>query len=398
MTVHPPVPTIGPRLTAIMAVACGMMAANLYFAQALIGEIAPAVGLSGSAAGLVVTLTQLGYGAGLFLVVSLADLVENKRLILLMTVGACLGELGIWLSRGAGSLLVFSFVAGFCSVGAQIMVPLAAHLAPEDRRGRIVGNIMGGLIAGIMLARPLANGIAAVAGWRTIFGLSAIAMALLGLVLARTLPERRPRPRFRYGELLWSSLVLLVRTPTIRRRTAYQTTMFAAFNLFWTAVPLLLATRFGLGQGGIALFALAGAGGALAAPIAGRLGDGGHGRAGTFAALVAAPVAFAIAGWAAGAMALVVLALAAVLLDAATQTNQVLGQRVLYSMAPDARGRINAVYMTVVFLGGALGSAVGAASFASRGWTAIAWEGAILGLGVVALFLTERRRGGDTPA
>ncbi len=397
MTAHQPVPTIGPRLTAIMAVACGMMAANLYFAQALVGEIAPAVGLSGSAAGLVVTVTQLGFGAGLFLIVSLADLVENKRLILLMTAGACLGELGIWLSRGAAGLLVFSFVAGFCSVGAQIMVPLAAHLAPEDRRGRIVGNIMGGLIAGIMLARPLANGIAAVAGWRTIFGLSAIAMALLGLVLARTLPERRPQPRFRYGELLRSSLVLLVRTPTIRRRTAYQATMFAAFNLFWTAVPLLLSTRFGLGQAGIALFALAGAGGALAAPIAGRLGDGGHGRAGTFAALVAAPVAFAIAGWAAAAMALVVLALAAVMLDAATQTNQVLGQRVLYSMAPDARGRINAVYMTVVFLGGALGSAVGAASFANGGWTLIAWEGAILGVGVVALFLTERRAGGDTP-
>ncbi|MGI4731845.1 MAG: MFS transporter [Janthinobacterium lividum] len=377
------------RLTVIMAVACGMMVANLYFAQALIGEIAPSLGLSGGAAGLIVTLTQLGYGAGLFLVVSLADLVENRRLILVMTAGACLGELGIWLSHGATSFLLFSFLGGFCSVGAQIMVPLAAHLAPEERRGSVVGNIMGGLIAGIMLARPLANGLAAVAGWRAIFGVSAIAMAVLGVVLARTLPERRPAPRMRYGQLLVSSLRLLIRTPAIRRRTAYQATMFAMFNLFWTAVPLLLARRFGLGQPGIALFALAGAGGALAAPLAGRLGDRGHVRAGTLLALACAPLAFAIAGWAAAVGTVVVLAGAAVLLDAATQTNQVLGQRILYSIEPEARGRINAVYMTVVFIGGAAGSAVGALAFAQGGWTAIAWVGAGLGVAVLALFLTE---------
>ncbi len=387
----PDTPTINHRLTAIMAIACGMMVANLYFAQALIGEIAPAVGLSASAAGLVVTLTQLGYGAGLFLIVSLADLVENRRLILLMTAGACLGELGIWLSRGATGFLVFSFVSGFCSVGAQIMVPLAAHLAPEERRGRVVGNIMAGLIAGIMLARPAANGLAAIAGWRTIFGVSAVAMAVLGLVLARTLPERRPKPGLRYGQILLSSVSLLANSRIIQRRTAYHATIFAMFNLFWTAVPLLLAGRFGLGQPGIALFALAGAGGALAAPLAGRLGDSGYVRAGTAVALVAAPVAFLISGWAAAASALVVLAAAAALLDAATQTNQVLGQRVLYSLAPDARGRINAIYMTVVFLGGAAGSTLGAASFARGGWSAVCWAGVALGVAVLALFLTEGR-------
>jgi predicted MFS family arabinose efflux permease len=389
-----PVEEIGPGLTAIFAVACGAMVANLYYAQALIGEIAPALGLHGGTAGLIVTLTQLGYGAGLFLVVSLADLVENRRLILWLTAGACLGQLGIWLSGGAASFLLFSFVSGFCSVGAQIMVPLAAHLAPDWRRGRVVGNIMGGLIAGIMLARPLASGLAALAGWRAIFGVSTLAMAALGLLLAHALPERRPAPGIRYGEVLASSLSLLVRTPVIRRRTAYQATMFAAFNLFWTAVPLLLAHGFGLRQAGMALFALAGAGGALAAPIAGRLGDRGHVRAGTATALASAIVAFAIAGWAAAAHALLMLAVAAVLLDAATQTNQVLGQRVLYSLAPAARGRINAVYMTVVFLAGALGSTLAAWSYAVGGWTVTAWIGAGLGAAAFLLFLTERRSDG----
>jgi len=382
---------MSPALTTVFSVACGLMVANLYYAQALIGEIAPALGLHGAVAGLVVTLTQLGYGAGLFFVVSLADRVENRRLILVLTTGACLGLLGTWMAADAVSFLLFSFVTGFCSVGAQIMVPLAAHLAPEHRRGQVVGNIMGGLITGIMLARPVANGLAAIAGWRAIFGLSAIGMAALALLIVRTVPQRRPEPDLRYGQLLLSSLSLLVRTPEIRRRTAYQATMFAAFNLFWTAVPLLLGARFGLGQGGIALFALAGAGGALAAPVAGRLGDRGYIRAGTAAALASALIAFLIAGWAAAAHALILLAAAAVLLDAATQMNQVLGQRVLFSIAPEARGRINAVYMTVVFLAGALGSMLATLSFDHGGWTATASVGAGLVTGALLLFLTERR-------
>lgn len=384
-------PGIGPGLTAIFSLSCGLMVANLYYAQALIGEIAPALGLHGAVAGLVVTATQLGYGAGLFFVVCLADRIENKRLILLLTGGACCGLLGTWLATGATTFLLFSFLTGFCSVGAQIMVPLAAHLAPEATRGRVVGNIMGGLIAGIMLARPLANIVAAVADWRMIFALSALGMAALGLLIARTVPQRRPEPGLRYGALLRSSIMLLAKTPVVRRRTAYQATMFAAFSLFWTAAPLLLAGRFGLGQAGIALFALAGAGGALAAPVAGRLGDRGYVRAGTAAALASAIVAFVIAGYAAAAHALLLLAVAAVTLDAATQLNQVLGQRVLFSIAPEARGRINAAYMTVVFLAGALGSILATISFERGGWTATASVGGVLVAAALALFLTERR-------
>jgi MFS family permease len=253
-------PALTPALTAIFAIACGVIVANLYYAQALIGDIAPALGLSESRAGAIVTLTQLGYGAGLFLIVSLADLVENRRLILLLTAGTCAGLIGIASSSGAAAFLAFSFVTGFCAVGAQIIVPLAAHLAPEATRGRTVGNIMGGLIAGIMLARPVANALAAVAGWRAIFIVAAVLTGALALVLARIVPERRPTKGPGYRALLGSSLTLLVRNPAIRRRTAYQAAMFAAFNMFWTAVPLVLARQFDLGQGGIALFALASVG------------------------------------------------------------------------------------------------------------------------------------------
>ena len=380
-------------LTVVFAVACGLMVANLYYAQALIGEIGPALGLHDSIAALAVTLTQLGYGAGLLLIVSLADLVENRRLILVMVAGAALGLLGMFLAKGAATFLLFSFVTGFCSVGAQIMVPLAAHLAPEARRGRVVGNVMSGLITGIMLARPLANALAAVAGWRAIFALSSLTMVVLGLVLARLLPTRRPDVGLGYTQVLRSSLSLLVRTPIVRRRTAYQATLFAAFNLFWTAVPLLLARRFGLGQLGIALFALAGAGGALAAPLAGRWGDRGYIRSGTAAALLVAIGALLASVWAVDARALLALGAAAVLLDAATQFNQVLGQRVLYSIAPDARGRINASYMTMVFIGAACGSTLASYTFSRGGWSTTAWTGAAMVTAALLLFLTEPRDG-----
>ena len=382
-----------PALTTLFAVACGMMVANIYYAQALIGAIAPALGLHGSTAGLIVTLTQLGYGAGLLLIVSLADLVENRRLILTMIAGTTIGLIGLIFSTSAMSFLIFSFVTGFCAVGAQIMVPLAAHLAPDAKRGQVIGNIMAGLITGIMLARPLASGLASVAGWRAIFAVSAVAMVALALLLARMLPERRPSPGLGYRQILASSFKLLARTPAIRRRTAYQTTMFAIFNLFWTAVPLVLATRFGLGQGGIALFALAGAGGALTAPVAGRLGDRGHIRWGTGIALASAILACLVAGWAGATHMLITLACAAVLLDAATQLNQVLGQRVIYAIAPDARGRINAVYMTVVFLGGAAGSMLASVSLYHGGWTATMAVGGVLAAAAFALFLTEPRGG-----
>lgn len=386
-----PRPDIEGRLTLVFAVACGVMVANLYYAQALIGEIAPALGLHDKAAALAITLTQLGYGAGLLLIVSLADLVENRRLILVMVAGAALGLAGMFVSQGVAGFLLFSFVTGFCSVGAQIMVPLAAHLAPEERRGRVVGNVMGGLIAGIMLARPLANALAAVAGWRAIFGVSSVAMVVLALLLARLLPTRRPASGMHYGQILASSLSLLVRTPVVRRRTAYQAILFATFNLFWTAVPLLLADRFGLGQWGIALFALAGAGGALAAPLAGRLGDRGYLRIGTAGALIVAVGALLASIWAVDLHAVLLLGAAAVLLDAATQFNQVLGQRVLYSVAPEARGRINASYMTVVFLGAACGSTLASYTYYHGGWATTAWTGAAMVAAALLLFLTEPR-------
>jgi len=367
------------------------MVANLYYSQALIGLIAPAIGLAPRMAGLVVTLTQLGYGSGLLFIVSLADLVENRQLAFVMLSGVVISLIGVATSTSASTFLVFSFLTGFCCVGAQILIPFAAHLASDETRGRVVGNIMGGLVAGIMLARPAASLLAASFGWRAIFWVSAAGMVALGVLLSRVLPERRPRTTLHYGQILLSTVRLLVTQPVIRRRAAYQATLFASFNLFWTATPLFLAQRFGFGQRGIALFALAGAGGALAAPIAGRLADRGYIHVGTAGALAAAILAFLVAGWSGVAGTLIVLAAAAILLDGATQFNQVTSQRVIYSIDPAARGRITSIFMTCVFIGGATGSSLAPVALINGGWLGISLTGAAMVTAAFLLFLTESR-------
>jgi predicted MFS family arabinose efflux permease len=385
-------------LTVACAVTCGAMVANLYYAQPLIDLIAPELRLSENISGLIVTLTQLGYGAGLLLIVSAADRVENRRLILTTLICAAVALAGIATSSSAPFFLATAVAVGFCSAGAQVVVPFAASLAPEERRGRTIGNVMAGLLAGIMLARPAASMLADTLGWRAVFWVSAGLMLVLAGWLAKALPrshqpEGSRTRRMSYGPTLRSMGHILVRTPQLQRRAIYQGIVFAIFNIFWTAAPLMLVRGFGYGQQGIALFALAGAGGALAAPLAGRLGDRGYIRIGTAVALVTVALSCVLSSWAAAIHSLAALVIFAVTLDAATQVNQVLGQRVIYSLASEARGRMNAIYMTIIFLLGAGGSAVATLTYHHGGWWTSMLAAAVLGLIVLAIFATEFRRG-----
>ncbi|WP_237561412.1 MFS transporter [Frateuria defendens] len=380
-------------LTAVFAAACGLSVANIYYAQPLIALIAPALGLHAGLAGLVVALTQLGYGAGLLLLVPLADEVENRRLVLWLFGGVVLGLLGVGVATSAAGFLAATFVVGVCAAATQILVPFASQLAPDASRGRVVGNVMGGLLAGVMLARPFASAVAAAFGWRAVFFVTAALMLALIVVLAKALPPRHPGgERTPYRRIVASMPRLYLRTPLLRRRAFYQGMMFAAFNVFWTGSPLLLAQAFGFGQPAIAVFALAGAAGALSAPLAGRLADRGLTRPATGAALAAAVLAFVLAGWAGHAHSLAWLVLAALLLDAAVQVCQVLSLRSIYMLAPELRGRFNGLFMTSVFVCGAGGSVLAAAVYTAFGWTGLAVLGALCGLAALALYATEFRR------
>jgi predicted MFS family arabinose efflux permease len=377
---------------AIFATACGLVVANIYYSQPLLGLIAPALGLRAGLAGLIVALTQLGYAAGLLFLVPLSDVIENRRLVIWALGAVVLGLFGIALSDSAMTFMAASFVVGVSAVATQILVPFASHLAPEESRGKVVGTVMSGLLGGIMLARPFSSYVAATFGWRAVFYISAGMMLALILALLRVLPERRPATQLAYLQILRSLPGLVARTPLLRRRAFYQGMMFGGFNIFWTGTPLLLAREFGLGHRSIALFTLAGAAGALSAPIAGRLADRGLTRPATGWALVSALVAFIIAVGAGYAHSVTLLVVAALVLDAAVQVCQVLSLRSIYMLAPGLRGRLNGLFISFAFLGGAAGSGLAAAVYASRGWSTLASLGALFIFIALAQYASELRR------
>lgn len=384
-------------MTFIMALACGLIAANLYYAQPLAGPIAADIGLPQHATGLIVTLTQIGYGLGLLFVVPLGDLLENRRLILTMIGLVTLSLVAAGLSSTPAPFLMASLAVGLSSVAVQMIVPFAANLAPDAIRGRVVGNVMSGLMLGIMLARPAASFIAEFSSWHVVFFLSAALMVALGLILARSLPERRPQTRIGYFALIASMGTLVKTQPVLRRRAAYQALQFAAFSLFWTVTPLLLAgPQFQISQAGIALFALAGVAGAIASPIAGRLADRNLGRPATILGIVCVLIAFPLTHLAGAGTtaALVLLTLAAIVLDFGVTTTLVIGQRSIYGLGAELRGRLNGLYMATFFMGGALGSAIGAWAFAEGGWWLASSVGTALPAAALAYFLTERKAAG----
>jgi predicted MFS family arabinose efflux permease len=385
------------RLMLVLAVACGMAVANIYYAQPLLASIATAFRVSQGSTAMVVTLTQLGYALGMVVLLPLGDLVENRALASRTLLVTAVALVAAGLSPDFGVFLVMSVLVGMVSVVAQILIPFAAHLAHERERGKVVGTVMTGLLLGILLARTVSSLVAAAWGWRTIYLISAALMVGLSLLLVRLLPKRQPSHTSSYPRLLLSTLRLVREEPALRRRAACQALMFGAFSCYWTSVGFELIHRHHLGQVGIGMFALVGAAGAAAAPLAGRLGDRGHGHLGSGLALLLAIAAMVLADLGAGS--LLLLALAGILLDLAVQSHQVFSQREIYGLRADARARVNTVFMTSVFLGGALATGVSGILHDSYGWTGVTLLGAALplvGLAVWAVSALRQPRAGRT--
>lgn len=367
------------RLVLLFAFCCGAIVANLYYAQPIVALIASDLHLSGGMASLIVSLTQIGYAAGLFFLVPLGDLIENKKLMV-VTASMSIGSLAAAACvRQPGVFLTVSLIIGFSSVAVQLLIPLAAHLAPSETRGRVVGTIMSGLLFGILLSRPIASFVADHFGWRAVFASASVTMAIVTVMLMLTIPSRHPEHTATYTQLIRSLGRLIATLPMLRQRSLYQGLLFSSFSLFWTAVPIELANHYRLSQSKIALFSLVGAIGATSAPLAGRLADAGHTQRATTVALVLATVSFIPVLLVPG-LAVPGLIATGIVLDFAVQLNMVLGQREIYALDASSRNRLNAVYMTSIFVGGAVGSAFAGMLYEHGGWTWIALAGALLPL------------------
>jgi predicted MFS family arabinose efflux permease len=380
--------TMSRRLVLLLAITCGAAVANLYYVQPLLNVVGAAFGVSDARAGLLVTCAQVGYLLGLALLVPLGDLLERRRLITVLLIGAA-GSGAACAAAPSIVVLGAALVAvGAMSVVAMIVVPLAATLAGPRQRGQVVGTVMSGLLIGILLSRTLSGLVAELGGWRLVFALAAFGMLALAVALRRGLSPVEPAERLPYKDLLRSVLSLVKSEPVLRRRMALGALSMGGFSVLWTSIAFLLAKPpYDYGEGVIGLFGLAGLAGALVAPLAGRLADRGHDRSSLLILLIAT-----LASWgllALGASSLPALIAGIVVFDAGVQGSHINNQDAIYRLQPEARSRLTTAYMVAFFAGGVLGSVLSATLYSTGGWNAICALGA--GFALIALVVVQLR-------
>ncbi|ATF91295.1 MFS transporter [Cedecea neteri] len=370
---------LSPALIVLMSVATGLAVASNYYAQPLLDTIANAFSLSVNQAGFIVTTAQLGYAAGLLLLVPLGDMFERRGLIVFMTLLAAGGMLITATSQSLWMMILGTALTGLFSVVAQILVPFAATLAAPEKRGKVVGTIMSGLLLGILLARTVAGLLASLGGWRTVYWVASVLMALMALALWRGLPQVKQDSHLNYPQLLGSIFSLFIKNSLLRTRALLGCLTFANFSILWTSMAFLLASPpFNYSEGVIGLFGLAGAAGALGARPAGGLVDKGKGHHTTTIGLLLLLLSWVAIAF--GQFSAIALIIGILVLDLTVQGVHITNQSLIYRMMPEARNRLTAGYMTSYFIGGAAGSLISASAYQHAGWNGVCIAGASVAL------------------
>ncbi|CAA2106592.1 putative transporter [Methylobacterium bullatum] len=360
----------------IFAASAGLSVANIYYAQPLLDAMAREFEISPAAIGLVVTLTQIGYGLGLIFIVPLGDLIDRRRLILGQGLFSVLALVAVATARTGAILLAGMAAVGLLATVVQVLVAFAATLAAPAERGRVVGTVTSGIVIGILAARFAAGLLADLGGWRAVYLVSALLSLALVVLLVRVLPRHRiPAGTGSYVAALRSVPILFLSEPVLLVRGVLGLLIFASFSSFWTALVLpLSAPPFSYSHSWIGLFGLVGLAGAMAATGAGRLSDRGHGQWTTGASLL-----LLLASWAPIALlpvSIPVLLFGVVLLDLAVQAVHVTNQSLIVALRPEASSRLIGGYMVFYSIGSALGAAAATAIHARAGWPGVSVLGA----------------------
>lgn len=357
-------------LVLILALATGLAVATIYLLQPLLNVVASALTVSVAEVGMIVTITQVGYGLGILFLIPLGDTLPKKKLILikLALLAASLSFLAV--APSFHGILFASLLIGVFATAAQDVVPFAAELAAPRERGVVVGTVMSGLLLGILLSRTASGLLADILGWRGVFWVATILMLAVAVLIAFTTPSPAPKAAIRYGTLLRSTLANFFTVPELRRAILVQSMLGLAFSAFWTnlsfhasAAPLSLSTST------IGLFGLAGAAGALAAPLAGKLSDKKGPRLGIYAGTLLVAGSFAL--MLAFPLSLTILFAGAVVFDLGIQMTLISHQSIIYAIKPEERARINALFVACLFGAFALGSFVSVRLYTWRGWAAV---------------------------
>lgn len=373
----------------LMAISCGLTVANLYYNQPLLADIGRSFGVNVEQIGLISMLTQIGYAVGMFLFIPLGDIKERRKLItlLLLTVGVAL--IGMATAQNITWLYLASLAVGMTTVAPQMIVPLAAQLALPHERGKIIGNVMSGLLIGILLARTFSGLLGEFFGWRFVYGLAALMMFALAFILKRHLPQSKPDIKLSYFSLIKSLAKLIAQQRTLREAALIGAFMFGTFSVFWTSLTFFLeGPNYHYGSAITGLFGLVGVVGAGAASFVGRLADKVSPVRMVGLMILTAVLAY-LTFWLMGSS-IWGLIIGVILLDLGVQGAQVSNQARIYSMMPEARSRLNMVYMVSSFLGGALGSIASSYAWSHWGWTGTCAVGG--GMAVIAFLLWGRYR------
>ncbi|HTJ22107.1 MAG TPA: MFS transporter [Gemmatimonadaceae bacterium] len=385
--------TLTPSLLWLFTVTAGVAVANLTFNQPLLPEIGRTFGVAGGQAGIVATVTQMGYAAGLLFLAPLGDVVKRRRLIPATLVAVAISLGAVASASSFAIVCIASFVVGLTTIAPQLVIPFAAGLSEPANRGRVVGHVMSGLLVGVLGGRVLSGFVGQLAGWRVMFGLASLLALGLAAVLAILLPRTAPPVTMTYTALLRSIWPLVRTQPVLREAALLGALFFASFSALWTTLAFgLKAPPLHYGSTVAGLFGLLGIAGALTAPVAGRFADRSSPRR-----AVAAATGLNAAAWLlmlAAGRTLVGLAAGVVLLDAGTQAAQVSNQSRIYALPADAHSRLNTVYMVAYFVGGSIGSVLG-----SVAWQAARWVGVCgVGLGLITMAGIVIAVGGRLPS